>query len=109
LRANDAIARDGAERIAGFADDVDGQTRGAAWDVGADEFIAACGLDSQCDDGVACTDDRCVAGNCLNADTCGAGQSCSVESDRCEQVPGTGQPGVPPVPKIVTVDPLRSR
>jgi len=104
LRGDDAVVRDHGAPLAGFADDFDGQTRAGAWDIGADEFVAACSGDLQCDDGVACTDDKCVAGSCLNADACGAGRVCRVETGACEATTTSG----PPVPKIVTVDPVRS-
>lgn len=43
LASSDAGAKDYGQTIAGFSDDIDGQTRSGSWDIGADEYVAAAG------------------------------------------------------------------
>jgi len=50
---------------------------------------ATCFSDDECDDGVACTDDHCVAGCCLF--TCSDGDPCT-ENDECVMGICTGTP-----------------
>lgn len=45
-----------------------------------------CLVDLDCDDGVACTEDRCSSGACSSSDTCGAGASCNPSTGHCDQV-----------------------
>jgi Putative metal-binding motif/Regulator of chromosome condensation (RCC1) repeat len=52
---------------------------------GGDEG-AVCSEDGECDDGIACTRDACVAGSCvptLDEGACGAGTSCDPRADAC--------------------------
>jgi len=126
LTISDTAARDAGQTVQGFVSDYDGQTRTGVWDIGADEFIAACTTNSNCNDGLACTDDRCAGGNCLNTDTCGTGQFCDASSGVCEDEddgpivsPPTTQPPSPPTtlppppppsgpqpPRLISVEPL---
>ena len=47
-----------------------------------------CTTPAQCDDGLSCTADACVAGFCQNADTCPGNESCDAEADACVAPPG---------------------
>ncbi|NOX57976.1 MAG: right-handed parallel beta-helix repeat-containing protein [Planctomycetes bacterium] len=70
--------------------DIDGASRpgGAAYDIGADELgggappppPVGCTGNSQCNDGIDCTDDFCVGGDCINNAidaNCDDGQFCN--------------------------------
>ena len=40
---------------------------------------------ANCDDGIACTtNDRCSAGSCAGADSCGGGKRCNLETGQCK-------------------------
>jgi len=51
--------------------------------------FASCSIDTECDDGVACTDDACVTGACVNTSNCLGGQSCNLGTGVCESAPVT--------------------
>ncbi|GAB4212821.1 MAG: hypothetical protein OHK0013_36050 [Sandaracinaceae bacterium] len=60
-----------------------------------DDAAPACRTDDDCDDGLACSVDRCIAGSCAHeyrGDRCDDGQFCN-GPERCEPVVGCVSPG----------------
>jgi hypothetical protein len=113
LTSSDTAARGRGQTIPGFGTDYDGQSRVGSWDLGADQFLSACTSASQCNDGVACTNDQCVGGNCVTTDTCASGTICNRTSGVCESSspPTTLPPDPdpqPPIaaPRLLSVEPL---
>jgi len=112
LLETDSVARNRGATLPGFGSDFDGQTRLGTWDIGADEFVSACTGAPDCNDGLACTDDQCVGGNCVLTDTCSVGQFCSHAAGGCtsESPPTTLPPDPDPepleAPRLLSVEPL---
>ncbi len=110
LGASDAAARNRGQTIAGFGQDYDGQSRFGPWDIGADEFLAACVTANDCNDHVACTSDQCADGNCVANDICTAGFVCNTVTGVCQSnsPPTTVPPNPDPLaaPRLLSVDPL---
>jgi hypothetical protein len=51
------------------------------------EAVTVCTGPADCDDGIPCTDDACVAGTCESASACPPGQACDPLSGTCETGP----------------------
>jgi hypothetical protein len=110
LGASDDVARNRGQTISGFGQDYDGQARLSPWDIGADEFQAACVTNADCDDAIDCTADRCADGNCGSTDTCVAGFHCNSTTGSCQadSPPTTVPPDPDPLtaPRLLSVEPV---
>jgi hypothetical protein len=108
LGASDTAARNRGQTISGFGQDYDGQARLSPWDIGADEFQAACVTNADCDDAIICTADRCIDGNCSSTDTCSVGFHCSTTMGTCQadSPPTTVPPNPLAAPRLLSVEPV---